>query len=243
METISQDIVKYSKELRLPIFRRYFKELARESAVQKLDYEEFLLKLMEREYDHRLENRKIGQIRNARFPARMYLTSLDRAELPAGGQEKLPVLERLEFIKSGQNVVLAGNPGTGKTHLAIGLGQQACLQGKKVAYFNLQKLLMKTKMARIEGTIHRMFTKLSKTDLLIIDDFGLTRLEQQQRMDIMEIIEDRHARNSLIITSQLPVASWYDIIGDDTIADAILDRLVHTAYRIELSGDSLRKKR
>src|SRR5690554_8088984 len=79
---------------------------------------------------------------------------------------------------------------------------------------------MKTKMARIEGTIHRMFTKLSKTDLLIIDDFGLTRLEQQQRMDIMEIIEDRHARNSLIITSQLPVASWYDIIGDDTIADA-----------------------
>src|SRR5690554_3440052 len=113
METINQDIVKYSKELRLPIFRRDFKELARESAVQKLDYEEFLLKLMEREYDHRLENRKKAQIRNARFPARMYLTSLDRAELPAGGQEKLPVLERLEFIKSGQNVVLAGNPGTG----------------------------------------------------------------------------------------------------------------------------------
>ena len=88
-----------------------------------------------------------------------------------------------------------------------------------------------------------MFTKLSKTDLLIIDDFGLTRLDQQQRMDIMEIIEDRHARNSLIITSQLPVVNWYDIIGDDTIADAILDRLVHTAYRIELNGESLRKKR
>ena len=110
METINQDIVKYSKELRLPIFRRDFKELATESAGQKLDYEEFLLKLMEREYDHRLENRKKAQIRNARFPARMYLTGLDRAELPAGGQEKLPILERLEFIKSGQNVVLAGNP-------------------------------------------------------------------------------------------------------------------------------------
>ena len=98
-------------------------------------------------------------------------------------------------------------------------------------------------MARLEGSIHKMFTKLSKTDLLIIDDFGLTRLDQQQRMDIMEIIEDRHARNSLIITSQLPVVNWYDIIGDDTIADAILDRLVHTAYRIELNGESLRKKR
>jgi len=102
---------------------------------------------------------------------------------------------------------------------------------------------MRTKMARLEGSIHKMFTKLSKTDLLIIDDFGLTRLDQQQRMDIMEIIEDRHARNSLIITSQLPVVNWYDIIGDDTIADAILDRLVHTAYRIELNGESLRKKR
>lgn len=102
---------------------------------------------------------------------------------------------------------------------------------------------MRTKMARVEGTIHKFFTKLAKTELLVIDDFGLTRLDQQQRMDIMEIIEDRHARNSLIITGQLPVADWYEVIGDETIADAILDRLVHTSYRIELDGDSLRKKR
>ena len=95
METIDQDIIRYSKELRLPVFRHDFKELAIESARQKLDYEEFLLNLMEREYYHRLENRKKAQIRSARFPTRMYLTSLDRSELPAGGQEKLPVLERL----------------------------------------------------------------------------------------------------------------------------------------------------
>lgn len=104
------------------------------------------------------------------------------------------------------------------------------------------KLLIKTKMARIDGSVYKLFEQLSKTDLLIMDDFGLTHLEKQQQMDLMEIIEDRHARKATIIASQLPVASWYDIIGEETIADAILDRLVHTSHRIELKGESLRKK-
>jgi len=112
-----------------------------------------------------------------------------------------------------------------------------------VAYYNMQKLLLKTKISRIEGTIVRLFELLAKTDLLILDDFGLTHLEQQQRLDLMEIIEDRHGKSSTMIASQLPVANWYDIIGEETIADAILDRLVHTSYRIELKGESLRKKR
>ena len=113
----------------------------------------------------------------------------------------------------------------------------------KVAYYNAQKLLLRTKISRIEGTIFKFFENLSKTDLLILDDFGLTHLEQQQQLDLMEIIEDRHAKASTIIASQLPVANWYDIIGEETIADAILDRIVHTSYRIELKGESLRKKR
>jgi DNA replication protein DnaC len=113
-----------------------------------------------------------------------------------------------------------------------------------VVYYNLQKLLLKTKMSRIDGTIYKFFEKLSRTDLLILDDFGLTHLEQQQqRMDFMEIIEDRHACKATIIASQLPVASWYDVIGENTIADALLDRMVHTSYRIELKGESLRKKK
>ena len=103
--------------------------------------------------------------------------------------------------------------------------------------------MQKTKVARIEGTIYKFFEKVAKTDLLILDDFGLTHLEQQQQLDLMEMIEDRHGKASTIIASQLPVASWFDIIGEETIADAILDRLVHTSYRIELKGESLRKKR
>lgn len=117
------------------------------------------------------------------------------------------------------------------------------MQGYKVAWYNLQKLLLKTKIARIEGTIFKFFERLAKTDLLILDEFGLTHLEQQQQLDMMEIIEDRHGKSSTIIDSQLPVANWYDVIGEETIADAMLDRLVHTSYRIELNGESLRKKR
>jgi len=98
-------------------------------------------------------------------------------------------------------------------------------------------------MARVDGTILKFFDKLAKTNLLVLDDFGLTHLEGQQQLDLMEIIEDRHGRASTIITSQLPVANWYDVIGEETIADAILDRLVHSSYRIELKGESLRKKR
>ena len=107
----------------------------------------------------------------------------------------------------------------------------------------MQKLPLKTKMNRVDGSIYKFFEKLSKSDLLILDDFGLANLEQQQRMDFMEIIEDRHARKATIIASQLPVANWYDVIGEQTIADAILDRMVHTSYRIELKGESLRKKK
>ena len=97
-------------------------------------------------------------------------------------------------------------------------------------------------MARVDGSIYKLLEQISKTDLLILDDFGLTHLEYQQQMDIMEIIEDRHAKKATIIASQLPVASWYDVIGEETIADAILDRLVHSSFRVELKGGSLRKK-
>ena len=102
--------------------------------------------------------------------------------------------------------------------------------------------MMRMKLSRLDGTIIRFFEKLSKINLLILDDFGLTHLDGQQQLDLMEIIEDRHSKASTIIASQLPVGSWYDVIGEETLADAILDRLVHTAYRIEIKGDSLRKK-
>lgn len=147
------------------------------------------------------------------------------------------------YIQKGETILITGATGCGKSFLSSALGHQACMQGYKVAYFNTQKLLMKTKLTRVEGTSFKFFEKISKTDLLILDDFGLTHLDRQQQLDLMEIVEDRHAKKATIIASQLPVASWYDIIGEATIADAILDRLIHTSHRIEIKGESLRKKR
>jgi DNA replication protein DnaC len=164
---------------------------------------------------------------------------------PARGIDKtlMATLATGEYISKGESVLITGATGCGKSFLSSALGHHACAQGYKVAYFNTQKLLLKIKMARLEGTIYKFFEKLAKTNLLILDDFGLTHFEKQQQMDFMEIIEDRHGKTSTIIASQLPVASWYDVIGEETIADAILDRLVHSSYRIEIKGDSLRKKR
>lgn len=154
----------------------------------------------------------------------------------------ITTLASCNYIETGQSVLITGATGVGKSFLASALGHQGCLMGYKVVYYNIQKLTQKIKMARLDGSIYKFFEKLAKTDLLILDDFGLTHLEKQQQIDFMELIEDRHGRKSTIIASQLPVEHWYDIIGEETIADAILDRLLHSSYKIDIKGESLRKK-
>lgn len=200
---------------------------------------ELLLQAEEQERDNRRFRRLEYQ---AGFRYKASIEEL-RAD-PTRGIDKalITALATGDYISKGESVLITGATGCGKSFLASALGHHACLQGFKVAYFNTQKLMLKTKMARLEGTIYKFFEKLSKTNLLILDDFGLTHLEKQQQMDLMEMIEDRHGKTSTIIASQLPVASWYDVIGEETIADAILDRLVHSSYRVEIKGESLRKK-
>lgn len=198
--------------------------------------------LLQAESDQRNVNRYARLLKSAGFRYNASIEEL-RAESVRGMDRAL--IDRLamgDYIRNGEAILITGSTGCGKSFLASALGNRACRQGYTVAYFNMQKLLMRLKVSRLDGSIIKLFDKLAKTDLLILDDFGLTPLQGQQQMDFMEIIEDRHAKKATIIASQLPVAKWFDVIGEETIADAILDRVVHTSYRFTLSGDTLRKK-
>lgn len=189
-------------------------------------------------------NRRTGRLtKNAAF---RYQATVEQLRFDSSRGLDMALVTSLatcNFINDGSSIIITGATGCGKSYLASAFGHQACMLGYKVVYYNVQKLMMKTRMARLDGSIHKFFEKISKMDLVILDDFGLTHLEKQQQMDFMELIEDRHARKATIIASQLPLASWFDVIGEETIADAILDRIVHTSYKIELRGESLRKNR
>jgi DNA replication protein DnaC len=242
MDTIGQDIIKYSKELRLPVFRRDFKELASEAAAQHLEYEEYLLNLMEREYELRLENRKKTQIRQAGFPAKMYLSNLERAQLPAGAQEKLPILERLDFITASQNVILAGNPGTGKTHIAIGLGLKACMQGYKVLFTTVHRLLTQLRESHSERTLRQLELRFEKYDLVICDEFGYVSFDKNGAELLFNHLSLRTGRKATIITTNLGFDRWDEIFGDPVLTAALVDRLTHKAYLVNMNGESYRIK-
>jgi DNA replication protein DnaC len=222
------------KELRLHGMHQSWQSLVETRRHHELTLEEGLEILLQAELQQRTNNRFERLRKTARF---RYQASIEEIVFDASrGLDKSQVSQLVtgEYITKGEPVLITGATGCGKSFLASALGHNACAQGHKVAYYNVQKLLIKTKMARVDGTIYKLFEQLAKTDLLVMDDFGLTHLEKQQQLDLMEIIEDRHARTATIIASQLPVSSWYNIIGEETIADAILDRLVHTSHRIEL---------
>ncbi len=242
MDTVNRQITAYSKELRLPVFRRDYKELATEAARQGLDYEAYLVKLMEREYELRIENRKKAQIRNARFPSKMYLSDLERDQLPPGAREKLPLLERLDFIPAAQNVILSGNPGTGKTHIAIGLGLKACMQGYKVLFTTVHRLLTQLRESHSGRTLKQVEAQFEKYDLVICDEFGYVSFDKQGSELLFNHLSLRTGRKSTIITTNLGFDRWEEIFGDPVLTAALVDRVTHKAYLVNMSGDSYRLK-
>lgn len=238
-----QQIETKLRQMRLAGMARGWQALNETKQVFELSFSEGLEILIEREEEERKNNRFNRLIMGARF---RYQASLEELSYePSRGLNKSMItdLASCGYIARGESVLITGSTGTGKSFLASALGHQACLHGYSVIYFNTQKVMLRTKMARSDGSILKYFDKIAKASLVILDDFGLTRMEQQQQFDLLEIIEDRHGKASTIIVSQLPVTNWFDVISETTIADAIIDRLVHSAYRIELKGESMRKKR
>lgn len=207
-----------------------------------LTHDEVVDTLIQAEWEER-ENKKINRhLRQARF---RYGASIEEINFTARrGLDKTQMLRLADgsFLEKRENILITGATGVGKSYLASALGHQACQLGYRTLYFNTQKLFTRLKMLKADGSYVREISRIEKYDLVILDDFGLAPLDNVARMILLEIIEDRHNRKSTIISSQLPVAKWYEVIGESTIADAILDRMVHTAHRIELKGESLRKK-
>jgi DNA replication protein DnaC len=205
--------------------------------------DQFMSMVIDAEWDER-HNRRIERIiKNARFHYKSSIESLNFDESRNLERTQILRLAECDFVEKNENVLITGSTGVGKSYVATALAYQACINSYKVSYFNTSKLFTKLKMAKADGSYLRELAKIEKQDVILLDDFGLQALDSQNRITLLEIIEDRHNKGSIIVTSQIPVQGWYDIIGEKTIADAVLDRLIHQSHRIELHGESMRKKK
>lgn len=205
--------------------------------------DQFMSMMIDAEWDER-HNRRIERIiKNARFHYKSSIESINFDESRNLERNQILRLAECNFIEKNENVLITGSTGVGKSYVATALAYQACINGYRVSYFNTSKLFTKLKMAKADGSYLRELAKIEKQDVILLDDFGLQTLDSQNRITLLEIIEDRHNKGSIIVTSQIPVQGWYDIIGEKTIADAVLDRLIHQSHRIELHGESMRKKK
>lgn len=230
------------KALRLNEMAAIHHQRATQNLHQDYSVDEYTALLIDQEYEDR-QNRKTQRLlQSAKFKAAASIAQIDYKSARGLNRDTINKLALLTFISKNQNVIFTGPAGVGKSYLAQALGHQACLQGFKTLYHNTARFLAVLKFAKMDGTYLKQLARLAKIDLLILDDFGLQKLDNLEREILMDIIEDRHDRHSTIIASQIPISKWYDIIGESTIADAILDRIVHSAHRIDLQGDSQRKK-
>lgn len=200
-----------------------------------------IAQLLEAEDLYRNHRRSTLAVKNAKFRYQANIQDINFTQNRNLNKETITALSDCAFIDRGENIIITGSTGCGKSFLASALGHQACILGKKVAYFSLPKLLSKLKSDKIDGAFRKEIERIETKQLLILDDWGLSPLDSQAKLALLQIIEDRHNRYATIITSQLPVAAWHQYIDDSTIADAILDRIIHQAHGVELEGESLRK--
>ncbi len=240
---LSMPILDKLRTLRLYGILKSYQEQTESSDYADLSFEERFGLMIDREITEQENKRLNSRLRRAKLRQQACMENIDY-RAPRGLDKSL--MKRLstdQWIKERLNILITGPCGVGKSFIACALAQRACLEGYTALYTRAPRLFEDIAIARGDGRYSRLMNSLAKTNLLVIDDWGLSGLTEQQRRDLLELLEDRHDLHSTIITSQLPVKHWHEIIGNQTLADAILDRLVHNAYKITLRGDSMRQKR
>ncbi|MCK5913497.1 MAG: IS21-like element helper ATPase IstB [Desulfuromusa sp.] len=228
--------------LRLPGMLKALREQQQMPEINSLGFEERLGLLIDREVTER-ENRRLGsRLKKAKLRHSCCVEDLDFKTSRGLDKALILSLAACTWIARGINVLICGPTGVGKSYLACALAHKACLEGYTSLYLRLPRLFEELRLAKADGRYGKLMHDYAKTDLLVLDDWGLTPMTDPQRRDLLELLEDRYGRKSTIVTSQLPVPSWHEAIGDPTLADAILDRIVHNAHKIELKGESMRKQ-
>lgn len=229
------------RTLKLTGFLEALEQQLEQPHTHELAFENRLGFLVEREVLYR-DNRRLARLlSNAKLREPACVENINYAHPRGLDKSRMASLVQLDWVRSGLNLCITGKTGCGKTWLACAIGNQSCRQGLVTRYFRLPRLLEQLRISHGDGSYARLMMQLFKTDLLILDDWGMQPLETPQRQDLMELVEDRHGRRSTLIASQLPVKHWHDYIGEATMSDAILDRLLHGSHRLELEGDSMRK--
>lgn len=227
--------------LRLSGMLKALNEQQQMPEIDSLGFEERLGLLIDREVTER-ENRRLGsRLKKAKLRHCCCVEDLDFKTSRGLDKSLILSLAACTWIARGINVLISGATGVGKSYLACALAHKACLEGYSAIYMRLPRLFEELRLAKADGRYGKLMLDYAKTNLLVLDDWGLTPMTDTQRRDLLELLEDRYGRKSTIVTSQLPVTSWHEAIGDPTLADAILDRLVHNAHKIELKGESMRK--
>jgi len=239
---INDQIFDYTKKLQLPSIRRSFKSEIKRAQNSNLTYEEFLFNILEHMHIDRVSRRKYMRIRLANFPYRLLLSSLDNESLPIDGKNKLKTFKTLEFIKEKRNIILSGNAGTGKTHIAIGLGMEACIKDYKVFFSTIPSFITLLKENRSQQTYRTMEKRFQNYDLVILDELGYISFDKEGAQLLFNMLSLRAGRKSTIITTNLPFTRWNEIFNDPILTAAMVDRLTHKSYLVNMNGESYRMK-
>ncbi len=239
---LTQPTLEQLNELRLHALARAWQAQHEDPSLDDLGFDDRLALLVEAEWTDRQNKRLVHLLREAKLRiAGACLEDLEYAKERKLDRARMRQLATGRWIEAHQNVVITGATGVGKTYIACALAQQACRRGHRVLYRRAPRLFDELTLARADGTYAKLLARFARTDVLVLDDWGLAPVQDVERRDLLEIMEDRHGLRSTIWTSQLPVAKWHDHLGDPTVADAICDRLLHNAHRIVLQGPSRRK--